>query len=149
MTQGLARVEELFEARNPKLVAEISDIAGTVEVSHSNNGALVKVTAHNLEEEEYYFGEDFEAVVKEGQQIKAKQILAKNTKEKGRITASFSGEVKKISAGMIVIRDTEKRSYEYSFDLGRTLLVKTGDTVKIAQKLTEGNLSIQKLMQVG
>ena len=51
MTQGLARVEELFEARNPKLVAEISDIAGTVEVSHSNNGALVKVTAHNLEED--------------------------------------------------------------------------------------------------
>jgi len=26
MTQGLARVEELFEARTPKLVAEISDI---------------------------------------------------------------------------------------------------------------------------
>jgi len=26
MTQGLARVEELFEARNPKVVAEISDI---------------------------------------------------------------------------------------------------------------------------
>jgi len=26
MTQGLSRVEELFEARNPKAVAEISDI---------------------------------------------------------------------------------------------------------------------------
>ncbi len=34
MTQGLARVEELFEARNPKLVAEISDIDGIVEVEH-------------------------------------------------------------------------------------------------------------------
>jgi len=26
MTQGLARVEELFEARTPKVLAEISDI---------------------------------------------------------------------------------------------------------------------------
>ena len=55
MTQGLARVEELFEARNPKLIAEISDIDGTVEVEHSDNTVVVSVTAHDLEEEEYYF----------------------------------------------------------------------------------------------
>ena len=149
MTQGLARVEELFEARNPKLVAEISDIDGTVEVEHSDNEVVVSVTAHELEEEEYYFSEDFEIAVKEGATIKAKQILARNKKEKGRITASFGGEVKKVAPGMIVIKDTEKRRYEYSFDLGRTVLVNTGDTVKKAQKLTEGNLSIGKLMQVG
>ena len=150
MTQGLARVEELFEARNPKLVAEISDINWVVEIEHADDsGAVVRVTAHNLEEEEYYFTDDFELAVKEGQQIKAKQILARNKKEKQRITANFAGEVKKISNGMMVIADTEKRVYEYSFDLGRTLLVKSGDEVKIAQKITEWNLSIQKLMQVG
>jgi len=38
---------------------------------------------------------------------------------------------------MIVIKDVEKRVYEYNFDLGRTILVKSGDTVKIAQKITE------------
>jgi len=47
------------------------------------------------------------------------------------------GEVKKVSGGMIVIKDTEKRRYEYSFDLGRTVLVQAGDEVKRAQKLTE------------
>ncbi len=149
MTQGLARVEELLEARSPKVVAEISDIDGTVEVEHDNNQVIVSVTAHELQEEEYYFSQDFEIAVKEWQTIKPKQILARNKKEKARITAGFGGEVKRISDGMIVIKDTEKRRYEYSFDLGRTLLVKTWDEVKIAQKLTEGNLSIQKLMQVG
>lgn len=89
MTQGLARVEELFEARNPKLIAEISDIDGTVEVQHDNNQVVVKVTAHNLEEEEYYFSEDYEVAIKEGQMIKPKQILARNKKEKSRITAGF------------------------------------------------------------
>lgn len=149
MTQGLARVEELFEARNPKLVAEISDIDGVVQVEHVGNGTTVKVTAHDFVEDEYYFAEDFELLVKEGQQVKAKQIIARNKKEKQRVTANFSGEVKRASSGMIVIKDTEKRVYEYRFDLGRTILVKSGEHVKIAQKLTEGNLSIQKLMQVG
>lgn len=149
MTQGLARVEELLEARNPKLVAEISDIDGTVEVEHDNNQVIVSVTAHDLQEEEYYFSEDYEVAVKEWQAIKPKQILARNKKEKSRITAGFGGEVKKVSWGMIVIKDTERRRYEYAFDLGRTLMVASGDKVKIAQKLTEWNLSIQKLMQVG
>jgi len=149
MTQGLARVEELLEARNPKLIAEISDIDGTVEVEHDNNQVIVSVTAHELQEEEYYFSEDYEIAVKEGATIKPKQILARNKKEKSRITAGFGGEVKKIAGWMIVIKDVEKRRYEYAFDLGRTLLVKSGDEVKTAEKLTEWNLSIQKLMQVG
>jgi hypothetical protein len=65
MTQGLARVEELLEARNPKLIAEISDIDGTIGVEHDNNQVIVSVTAHGLQEEEYYFSEDFEVAVKE------------------------------------------------------------------------------------
>lgn len=89
MTQGLARVEELFEARNPKAVAEISDIAGTVEVEHTDEGLIVSVTAHNLEEEEYYFAEECEIAVKEGQTIKPKQIIARNKAEKSRVTVGF------------------------------------------------------------
>lgn len=90
MTQGLARVEELFEARNPKVVAEISDINGVVEVEHADGSVVVSVTAHDFEEEEYYFSEDFEMAVKEGAAIKAKQIIARNKKEKQRITANFA-----------------------------------------------------------
>ena len=90
MTQGLARVEELFEARNPKVVAEISDIDGVVDVEQTDSAIIVRVTAHDFEEDEYYFGENFEIAVKEGQQIKAKQIIARNKKEKQRLTAKFA-----------------------------------------------------------
>ncbi len=148
MTQGLARVEELFEARNPKFIAEISDIAGTVEVEHAENQLIVSVTAHNLEEEEYYFAQECEIAVKEGQTVKPKQIIARNKAEKSRITSIFGGEVKKVAPGMIVIKDVEKRRYDYQFDLWTTVLVSSWDEVKLAQKLTEGNLSIAKLMQV-
>jgi len=149
MTQGLARVEELFEARNPKLVAEIADVDGTIEVESADHFKIVRVIANELEEEEYYFSDKFELAVKEGQSVKAKQILARNKKEKQRLTANFSGIVRKIGNGILVIRDEERRSFEYKFDLGTTILVKDGDTVKRGQKITEGSVSLQKLMQVG
>ena len=41
ITQGLPRVQELFEARNPKGKAVISEINGTVEIREKENKAIV------------------------------------------------------------------------------------------------------------
>ncbi|MDD3646179.1 MAG: DNA-directed RNA polymerase subunit beta' [Candidatus Gracilibacteria bacterium] len=149
MTQGLARVEELFEARTPKVEAEISDINGIVEVIHEENKTIVRVVAEDLEEQEYYYIDKFEVVVKEGAEVKAKQIIARNKIEKQRITTDFAGVVKKIEHGVIVIKDIEPRVYEYSFELGRNILVKTGDKVRAGDKLSFGYINIAKLMNVG
>ncbi len=45
VTQGLPRVEELFEARNPKISAPLSNIAGRVSVEETNDGHKVTITA--------------------------------------------------------------------------------------------------------
>jgi len=149
MTQGLARVEELFEARNPKVVAEIADIDGIVSIEHNDDNTVLRITAETLEEEEYYFGEDFEVLLKEGQKVKAKQVVARNKKEKQRVTAAFPGVVKKAASGMVIIKDEEPRVFEYTFDVGTSIQVKDGETVTRGQKITEGYISLQKLMQVG
>ena len=149
MTQGLARVEALFEARNPKIVAEIADISGTVEVDYVDGGTVVRITAEELVEEEYYFAEDFDPVIKVGQEIKAKQVLARHNSSKNKIVSTFPWEVKKISDGVIVVKDLEKRVFEYSLDLWRTIYVATGDKVRKGQKFTEGYLSLAKLMVIG
>ncbi|MDP2090545.1 MAG: DNA-directed RNA polymerase subunit beta' [Candidatus Gracilibacteria bacterium] len=148
MTQGLARVEELFEARTPKAIAEISDLDGIVEIEQTESNLLVRVVAEDLKSEEYYFGEEFDVIVKVGQAIKKKQIIARSNKDKQKLLANFSGEVKKIEEGMIVIKDVENRVFEYTFELGKTLLVKNGNKVKVGQKITGGSLSIQKLKEV-
>ena len=44
ITQGLPRVEELFEARKPKGVAIVSEISGTVQISDSNKKREVTVS---------------------------------------------------------------------------------------------------------
>ncbi|MCH8519016.1 DNA-directed RNA polymerase subunit beta' [Candidatus Gracilibacteria bacterium] len=148
MTQGLTRVEELFEARTPKALAEIADIDGVIDVEEYDDGKVVTITAHELQEEEYYIGEGYELLVKEGAHIKEKQLIARNKKEKQRVLAKYPGVVKKIKDGVIVVKDTENRLCEYHFELGKTLLVKTGDEISIGEKITEGNLSISKLMNV-
>jgi DNA-directed RNA polymerase subunit beta' len=90
MTQGLSRVEELFEARIPKTTAEISDLDGIISIKHNDNGTVIEIVAETLEEEEYYFDENCEILVKEGQEVKQKQVIARQKKEKQRIFSNFS-----------------------------------------------------------
>ena len=44
ITQGLPRVEELFEARRPKKMAQISEITGTVNIDDTHRTALRNIT---------------------------------------------------------------------------------------------------------
>ena len=55
ITQGLPRVEELFESRRPKKMAQISEITGTVSVDDTHRSALrsITVTAEDGEVKEY------------------------------------------------------------------------------------------------
>ena len=55
ITQGLPRVEELFEARKPKKMAQISEINGIVDVDDSHRTALrnITVTADDGEVKQY------------------------------------------------------------------------------------------------
>ena len=43
ITQGLPRVEELFEARKPKKMAQLAEISGKVSIEESKKGSLVNV----------------------------------------------------------------------------------------------------------
>ncbi|MBE6948252.1 MAG: DNA-directed RNA polymerase subunit beta' [Ruminococcaceae bacterium] len=52
ITQGLPRVEELFEARKPKKMAVLSEIDGHVTVEDSKKGTMLTVTVTNPEDGE-------------------------------------------------------------------------------------------------
>ncbi|MGI6330914.1 MAG: DNA-directed RNA polymerase subunit beta' [Zhaonellaceae bacterium] len=53
ITQGLPRVEELFEARKPKGQAIISEVDGQVEITENKGRRIVIVTADDGERHEY------------------------------------------------------------------------------------------------
>ena len=148
MAQGLTRVEELFEARSPKVVAEISDLDWTIQIENTDKNTIVRVIADKLLEEEYYLQEWFTPTVKVWQTVKAKQIIARSNQDKQKVVTAFEWEVKSISDTVIVVKDVNKRTFEYVFDLGRTIKVKEGQEVKRWDKLTEWALNLQKLMNI-
>ena len=76
ITQGLPRVEELFEARRPKHSAIISEIAGTVTLSDEKKNRVVIVTdAENADERKYTIPFGYRICVANGDTIaKGQQI---------------------------------------------------------------------------
>ncbi len=91
LTQGLPRVEELFEARKPKGAAVISAIKGTVRIEDSRRGRII-----------YVDGIDENA-----------------------------GEVA-----------------DYTVSVTTNIVVKSGDTVEKAQRLTSGHINPTELLAV-
>ena len=76
ITQGLPRVEELFEARKPKNNAIIAEIDGTISVGKAEKNDLVQITiipsdTENQQPREYVIPYGIQPRVKEGDPIKA------------------------------------------------------------------------------
>lgn len=79
VTQGLPRIEELFEARTPKVPSPLAEISGTVEITETPDGYKVRVrntTVKPVEEREYIIPLAAELGVSEGQLITAGTQLA-------------------------------------------------------------------------
>jgi DNA-directed RNA polymerase subunit beta' len=79
VTQGLPRVEELFEARTPKTLSPLSEISGKVEVIETDEGYKVRVKSVGIkpvEEREYIIPLTAELRVKNGDLVSAGAQLA-------------------------------------------------------------------------
>ena len=72
ITQGLPRVEELFEARKPKTMAMLSEIAGKVSIEEVKNNKVITVTGGegaDYEERTYVIPYGVRVRVTDGQEI--------------------------------------------------------------------------------
>ncbi len=79
VTQGLPRVEELFEMRTPKNLAVISEITGKVKIETTNEGHLIQVKNTRIkpiEVQEYFVPLSTTLTVSEGDEITAGTPLA-------------------------------------------------------------------------
>ena len=71
ITQGLPRVEELFEARKPKGVAMVTEISGTVTIGENGNNKEVIVTDDEKYTEKYLIPFGMRLVVHNGDRVEA------------------------------------------------------------------------------
>ncbi len=79
ITQGLPRVEELFEARKPKGLAFISENAGTVKLIENKKRIDISVTSEDGEEKIYTIPFGARTCVKDGDVIEAGDMLTEGS----------------------------------------------------------------------
>lgn len=81
VTQGLPRVEELFEVRKPKNLAPIAEITGKVKVSKIDDGFIISIKSKMkpVEEREYFVPKTADILVDDGAQVAAGTQLAEGS----------------------------------------------------------------------
>jgi len=153
ITQGLPRVEELFETRPVKKSALMAPFAGqvTVEDVPGTRQKLIKLRGQEIREEKLEISQsDLDKLqVKDGQKVKKGQVLLTN--KGGELTAPIQGvlqieetakSVKSIILKIVTEKESEK---ELSVPTGFGIWVKTGDLVNQGDQLTEGSLDLHEL----
>ena len=93
ITQGLPRVEELFEARKPKNAAIISHVSGVANFRLDHKGAnTVNITSADGEVFTKIVPFDYKIIVQEGQYVEKGQLITEGSVEPGEVLA-VSGEL--------------------------------------------------------
>ncbi len=160
ITQGLPRVEELFEARLPKRKAIMTEVSGSVTVEAAERSIvqagtgkqitdtrpgqkIVRVRYEATDETVVPLGRGAKLAVTDGEKVSPGQVLA--TKVDGeKVVAEVAGVVTTAKTSVTILHDAEKIR-EYIIPTGYTVYVKDGDNVVAGDVLTEGHLDLQAL----
>ena len=93
ITQGLPRVEELFESRKPKGAAILTRIDGVISIEEIKKSRVIVVTNTNTGEvEQYAIPWDYRIMVKPGDEVKAGDELTAGSKNPADILAILGPE---------------------------------------------------------
>ncbi len=146
ITQGLPRVEELFEARSPKGQAFVTELTGLVDVWEDGKKYVVQVTpeAGHVERLEL---EGRTATVKSGSNVKVGDVLATGESESKPLVAPFDGLVE-VTKKMIIIAANASSPVKYEIPGNTQLVVKAGDVVEAGDRLTIGSLNLHDQMRL-
>ena len=163
ITMGLPRVEELFEARQPKHKAIVAEVSGRIKIVEAEKRILQSTTGEKIvdtalgmrvihipyqatQEQKFSFTRKDTVKVEDGQKVKEGQMLiAYGSGEEA--TANHAGTVK-------VLKNEVRFSYvaeamsEHEVPSGYRLVVKDGQEVTAGDALTEGQLDLHDLFRL-
>ena len=146
ITQGLPRVEELFEARIPKGKAEISHIDGIVEVISSDQGRKVKVTSREAFDTPIELPDGAELLAAAGDLVDVNQVLARSA-DNGDVAAPVKGFLARTELGLVV-RAEDVVEREYAIPHSAKLLVEDGQEIRAGDAITDGPINPQEYLDV-
>ncbi len=154
ITQGLPRVEELFEARVPKDKSEISEIDGIVEiVKDENTGArTVRVVSTNVFFDEYPLPEGSKLLLDDRERVQKDRVIALMPAEDGGeqvpVLARTEGEAVLDSDGLLSIRFEEREERSYTIPAARDIIVENGQKIQAGTPITSGQRDPQDVLRI-
>ncbi len=156
ITTGLPRVEELFEARSPKMQAIISEIDGEVNLLNTEEGRVIKVSKTETLPEEYTLPPGTRTVVRNGDMVQAGDLLAaldeaaikKNALVDVRpLVSKVSGKVA-LQDNQVTVFYEETDEKEYPIPSAARIRATRGGKVKAGAQLTDGNVNPQDILKI-
>ncbi len=154
ITQGLPRVEELFEARVPKDKAEISEIDGVVEIlKDENSGArTVRVVSVTDIFDEYPLPEGSTTLVEDQGDVNANDVIAMMPAENGNepvaVHARMGGKALVNANGVLAIRSEERDERSYPIPAARNIAVNAGQKIQAGMAITSGQRDPQDVLRI-
>lgn len=143
VTQGLPRVEELFEVRTPKAKALVADIAGEVKIVQNEEDVTVRITARKKLKKTYELGEEDKVVAQRAKQVKAGEVVIVRA-DGSEVKAEFDSKVETVPGKLYLLIDKEIES-EMLTDSLTDLIVKDGEHVDAGTQLTYGSVDPKEL----
>jgi DNA-directed RNA polymerase subunit beta' len=144
--QGLSRIEELFEARTPKGMAYLTEIAGTTSVWEEGDHYVVAIAADAKADITLDLGER-KANVADGSDVQIGDVVASLEDGSEPLIAAMSGKAH-VTKKAVVIKPTGHSSVRYEIPGYKQLFVADGDKVVAGQRLTSGSINLHDLLRL-
>ena len=148
ITQGLTRVEELFEAKPPKTPAVLAWIWWKVKVHSDNIWKTVTIEETELWKDEYFISDEFEIVVKKWEEVKEKQVIWKSRFNKNLIKVKIEWTVENIKDWIVVIKHSKKEQRTYNFKPWELIKVDNWDVITKWTSLNSGHCDLKELVEI-
>ncbi len=145
ITQGVPRVEELFEARNPKAEALLAPVSGAVSIMEVGNKKILRLEGDENAIAHITVPKGAEVKVTDGAKVKRNDVLLVS---KGEEVKAPTNATIDLEGNAIYLTYTKKQAYEFQLNSRTFLRVKDGEVVERGQQLTEGQLNLKDLMQL-
>lgn len=149
ITQGLPRVEELFEVRMPKGKAIISELSGKVKVRFDKelNITVVEVDEKKKLQKVVELEEGDKATFKKEMKVSKDDVVVEK-KSGEKIKAGGEG-VAKIKDNTVIITVTRESNAQYEVPQDVQIIVNDGDSIEAGQQITSGSIDPKELLSYG
>jgi len=146
ITQGLPRVEELFEARQrPKGEAVMTEIGGIAETRIVDGVRHVFITESKLVDDVYEIPEGWDIKVGDQDEIESGGLIAEKDDE--ILPARHGGRVQRNDNELTIVWESrEERDYE--IPAGIRMIITDGQKVSAGDQLTEGSKNPHRILEV-